>query len=224
MRTTYKVMWTALLLLAIAPALCAGTLFFSGDLRTDGIGCPIGCSTDADYAQYAAVVDVFTVSTTSSMHAITLSYGGGTSGTGPSVVAGGLEPYLSLFDSAGNFLTSTFDLATTCPPGANTYNGNCFDVELDGGVLAPGLYSIALTAFENMSWAENLGDPSLKLSDGFTGLGNLAAGEDLHYAFDVVLDSTTPAPEPATGTIMLASALSLIVSKHYYKKTLRRKE
>lgn len=224
MRTTCKAMWAVLPLLTMAPALSAGTLFFSGDLRTDGIGCPVGCSTDADYAQYAAVVDVFTVSTTSHMHAITFSYGGGTSGTGASVVAGGLEPYLSLFDSAGNFLSSTFDPATTCPAGANTYNGNCYDVQLDGGVLAPGLYSIALTAFENMSWAENLGDPSLKLSDGFIGLGNLAAGEDLHYAFDVVLDSTTPAPEPATGALMLASALLLMGRKHYYKKALRRKE
>jgi hypothetical protein len=207
MVTTPKAILVAFLLAAIGPAR-AGTLFFSGDLRTDGSGCPDSCSTDSDYAQYAAVVDIFTVSTTSTMHAITFSFGGGTSGTGASVLPGGLEPYLSLFDSGGNFMTSTFDPAATCPAGANTFNGSCLDVRLDGGVLAPGTYSIALTAFENMSWAENLGDPSLHLSDGFTGLGNLAPGEDLHYAFDVVLDSTTPAPEPGSGMLLLmASAL-----------------
>jgi hypothetical protein len=177
---------------------------------------------DSDYAQYAAVVDIFTVSTASAMHAITFSYGGGTSGTGAIVVPGGFEPYLSLFDSAGDFRTSTFDPATTCPAGASTFNGNCFDVRLDGGILAPGTYSIALTAFENMSLAENLGDPSLKLSDGFAGLGNLAAGEDLHYGFDVVLDSTTPAPEPGSGTLLLiASALVGIGKSRHGRRSTR---
>jgi hypothetical protein len=206
MTTTLKTMFTACLLLAMGPGLHAGTLFFTGDLKTDGTGCPVNCSLDSDYAQYAAVIDTFTVSTPSSMHAITFGFAGGTSGTGAIVLPGGFEPYLSLFDPAGNFMTSTFDPVTTCPAGAGTYNGNCFDVRLDGGVLAPGTYSIALTAFENMSYAENLGDPTLKLSDGFTGLGNLAAGENLNYAFDVVLDSTTQAPEPGTATLLAIAA------------------
>lgn len=66
-----------------------------------------------------------------------------------------------------------------------------------------GTYQIALSAYENLSFAENLGTETL--ADGFTGLGNLYPGEDLHYAFDVNITpgSTPPAPvpEPASGVL-----------------------
>ena len=142
------------------------------------------------------------------MEAITYSYGGGTSLTGAVVPAGGLEPYLSLFDSGGNFLASTF-FGTTCPPGANSIGGNCFDEALDGGTLTPGTYQIALTAFENMSLAENNGTGTL--SDGFTGLGNLAPGEDLSYAFDVSLPQN--APEPASLVLITIGFTILTLRK-----------
>ncbi len=205
---------TLAVLAGASPRMAASTLFFSGNLRTDatvldcGFGCTLNSSdTDFDYAQFAAVVDSFTVSSTSTMSAITYSYGGGTSLTGPSVAAGGLEPYLSLFDASGNFLASTY-LATTCPAGANTYDGHCYDVSLDGGTLAAGTYYIALTAYANMSLAENYG--SGNLSDGFTGLGNLQPDEDLHYAFDVILtpNSAPPPPVPEPNyTFLMGIAL-----------------
>lgn len=209
----------ATLFFVALPAHSSTTQFFSGNLRTNatvtscGSGCTLGASnTDGDYAQWAAVVNTFQVYTTTTMEAISYSFGGGTSLTGASVAAGGLEPYLSLFDSGGNFLSSTF-FGTTCPPGSGTVGGNCYDVELDGGILTPGVYSIALTAYENMSSAEN-GSGSL-LSDGFTGLGNLGNGENLNYAFDVVLPENVPpvvpsVPEPSpailltTGGVLLA--------------------
>jgi len=92
----------------------------------------------------------------------------------------------------------------TCPAGShtNSISSERFDVLLDGGILAPGSYEIAISAFENMSFAENLG--SGILADGFTGLGELQPGEDLHYAFDVVLT-----PEPALGPIMGGAGLLL---------------
>ena len=144
------------------------------------------------------------------MTAITFSYGGGVNGAGATIPEGGLEPYLSLFDSGGNFLGSTL-FGITCPVGANTnsVSGQCYDVALDGGTLSPGNYEIALSAFENMSYAENPG--GYLLSDGFTGLGNLAVGEDLHYAFDVILT-----PEPSTMAVMLLAVGILFL------KTLRR--
>jgi hypothetical protein len=156
------------------------------------------------------------------MFAITFSYGGGTNGASQVIPQGGFEPYLSLFDAGGNFLASTF-FGTTCPPGANTntVSNACFDVQLDGGTLAAGSYQIAISAFENMSLAENNGSGTL--ADGFTGLGNLAAGEDLHYAFDVVLNSTTPVPEPGSGTLLLtASGLLLILKFRYGRRWTRR--
>jgi hypothetical protein len=57
------------------------------------------------------------VPTLSNLEAIAFSYGGGTNGNGTMVAEGGFEPYLNLFDSAGDFLASTF-FGTTCPPGA----------------------------------------------------------------------------------------------------------
>ena len=210
-----------ILLLSLTPALSAGTLFFSGNLRTDatvvdcGLGCTLGPSdTDGAFAQFAAVVDTFTLPTASTVTAITYSYAGGTSLTGAVVAPGGLEPYLSLFDGAGNFLASTF--AAGCPPGANTIGGNCFDVLLNAGTLGPGTYQIALTSWENMSFAENLGTGTL--ADGFTGFGNLGANENLNYAYDVVIQSTTAAPEPGTAGLLLLAAGAFCASAKYRRK------
>ncbi|HEX5227462.1 MAG TPA: DVUA0089 family protein [Bryobacteraceae bacterium] len=208
-----------LLLTMFAAGICtatAGTISFTGDLRNDAnvISCGSGCtldasSSDGDYAQWAAVVDSFTVSTTSAMQAVTFSYGGGVNGAGTPIAEGGFEPYLSLFDAGGNVLGSTF-FGTTCPAGANTnsVSGQCFDVSLDGGVLAPGTYQIAISAFENMSFAENFGSGTL--ADGFTGLGNLAPGEDLHYAFDVDLTPTAATPEASSSWLGALLAFAVI--------------
>ncbi len=206
------------LFLSVALSCCcarAETISFVGNLRDDanvvscGSECTLGGSnSDGDYAQWAAVVDSFTVSTSSLMQAVTFSYGGGGNGSGTTIPEGGLEPYLSLFDASGNFLASTY-FGTTCPGGANTnsVSGQCYDVLLDGGTLGPGTYQIALSAFENLSLAENLGTG--KLADGFTGLGYLAPGEDLHYAFDVNLTPSSPAPEPSFGWLLGGAVLAL---------------
>ena len=197
---------------AILGAACApgSTISFVGNLRTDAnvTGCGTSCTldgsnTDGDYAQWAAVVDDFTVLSTSQMQAITFSYGGGINGAGDTIAESGFEPYLSLFDASGNFLAST--ALSGCPAGGqiNSVSGQCYDVELDGGTLAPGTYQIAISAFDTLSFAENLGTGTL--ADGFTGLGNLASGEDLHYAFDVELTSTASTPEPSSG--FLASGI-----------------
>jgi|SRR5579872_2618110 len=207
----------------LIPSAHGGTISFVGDLRADATFLPPGPSfTDGDYAQWAAVVKDFHVSAASPMTAMTFSYGGGTNGAGNVIAQGGFEPYLSLFDSGGNFLASTF-FGITCPSGAhtNTNSNQCFDVLLDGGTLAAGDYQIVISAFENMSLAENNGAGSL--ADGFTGLGNLAAGEDLHYAFDVVLNSTTAVPEPGNGKLLLiGSGLLLIRKFRYGRRSTRR--
>lgn len=195
----------------------ADTVSFAGNLRTDAnvVACGGGCilnssNSDGDYAQWAAVVDSFNVGSTSTMRAITFSYGGGVNAAAQAIAQGGFEPYLSLFDASGSFIASTF-FGTTCPTGANTntLSGQCYDVLLDGGILSPGAYQIAISAFENLSLAENLGTGTL--ADGFTGLGNLQDGEDLHYAFDVILNSTTPVPEPRPTYLLLSVALLLVL-------------
>jgi hypothetical protein len=208
-----------ILLLGIsAGTVQAATFYFVGDLRADanftscGDQCTLGAgNSDGDYAQWAALAVNFNVPVTSQMSAITFSYGGGVNGNGTVIAPNGFEPYLSLFDPSGTFLASTF-FGTTCPVGANTNSTTqqCYDVGLDGGVLSPGTYSIAISAFENLSFAENTGSGTL--ADGFTGLGNLAPGEDLHYAFDVVLKDASPIPEPATFYLTVCAVLLLFLT------------
>jgi hypothetical protein len=195
----------------------AGTIqSFTGDLRADaaftscGNGCTLGPgNSDSDYAQWAAVQRSFTIATPSTVQIITFGYGGGVNGNGSPIEPGGFEPYLSLFDAAGNFLASTL-FGVTCPPGANSNaaSGQCFDVLLDAGVLAPGDYAITISAFQNMSFAENSGFGSLL--DGFTGLGILGGGEDMHYAFDVVVQDTAPTAVPEPGSFGLAGCAILL--------------
>jgi hypothetical protein len=208
----------------LLPALNASTLFFGGNLRTDatvtscGAGCTLTVSdSDAAWAQFAAAVYFFSVPAPSTMYAVTFGYGGGTSGTGVVVPAGGFEPYLSLFDSGGNFMASTRS-GVYCPPGANTVPGGAFggcdDVLLNGGTLTSGTYQIAISAWENMSFAENLGTGTV--AAGFTGLGNLATGENLNYAFDVVLTPEQAAvPEPESMALTALGAAFLLLRRFW---------
>lgn len=211
-----KVLLAALALALASSPLTAEILFFSGNLEANanftacGTGCTLNPTTNTiyDYATWAAVVYDFTVYTTTTMEAITYSYGGGTSLTGVQVASGGLEPYLSLFDSTGDFLDSTY-LGTTCPAGAKFVGSNCFDVELNGGTLTPGTYQISISDYANASYAENNGPPA-KLADGFDGLGDLQTGENLNYAFDVILPTNVvPAPEPTTLFLTMAGLAAI---------------
>lgn len=216
------------LLLTSMPAARASVLFVAGDLRANaadtrcGPGCQLSPSdSDETWAQWAAASFSIPVSESSMLQVITYGYGGGVSQTGAVVSAGGLEPYLTLFDSAGNFVVSSF--LGTCPAGANTVLGNCFDVQLDTSpLLAPGTYYLWLSAWQNMSLAENLGTGTM--ADDFTGLGNLAPGESLAFAFDIVLtpDSGGGAvPEPSSALLLACAGLGMISLR---KKTIERKK
>jgi len=226
-RAHWKVSLTALMLFTGAwqGVARADVLSFVGNLR-DNANVPGGgyllsdMVTDLDFAQFTGFAATFTVSAASSMSAITFSYGGGTNGNGAVIAEGGFTPYLSLFDGSGNFLASTLN-GTYCPAGANTnsVSGYCNDALLDGGVLAPGTYQIVISAYENMSYAENLGFGTL--ADGLTGLGNLDGtgstdstdpsdpSYELHYAFDVILGTpqTSTVPEPASLWLLAPAVL-----------------
>ena len=111
---------------------------------------------------------------------------------------GGVDPYFTLFSGSGATAT-WFDsnyVQATSTGGDFTWTGT----------LAAGTYEIALGAFENMSFAENLGTGTL--GDGFTGLGDPNALRDGSYA----LDLTTPVPEP-TGALLLAVGLAVLAPR-----------
>jgi hypothetical protein len=199
-RPLFGAILTALLVLGHASQAAATTISFTGDLRSDAniVGCGGLCTLDLvndddpTIAQWAARSESFTLLAPATGYAVTFSSGGGTNGAGTAIAAGGFQPYLSLFDDAGNFLASTY---------FSPLIGPAYDTSLDFGPLGAGTYRIVISAWLNMSMAENAGVGTL--ADGFTGLGNLFQGEDLHYAFDVVLDDHGgPVPEP--GTLMLA--------------------
>ena len=134
----------------------------------------------------------------------TWSYGGGTSATGPVIPDGGFDPIVSLFSGTGPAATLlTFNDDGTCPPGNNDPNTfACLDSTLDVGVN-PGDYTLAFTAYANFANGPTLGD-GFSDRGSFTDIfgsdrtGNLAADLDV-----------TPAPEPATGPILLLGALAL---------------
>jgi len=224
MRSGVGFLAACLVVLAGQPSARAAAVFYSGNLRTDAVvlDCGPSCTlapadTDGTFAQFAAVVVPFTVSTAGPVQVITYGFGGGTSIGGHVVLAGGLEPYLSLFDSGGNFLSSTFS-GTTCPAGAAFVGPDCFDVLLDAGVLPADSYTLTLTAYENLSVAENLGGT---LADGFTGLGSLAPTETLAYAFDLVVPDAA-VPEPGTATLVCIALASALAFRRRFARALAR--
>ncbi len=119
---------------------------------------------------------VFTLASPGNVTIQSYGYGGsagapgGANAAGVSIPGGGFDPYVSVFAGAGpsaTFLASNDDGA--CPPGT-VADGLCGDSTLALPALPAGTYTIAISAFLNMSLAENLGSGTL--GDGFVGLGS----------------------------------------------------
>ncbi len=131
---------------------------------------------------------VFTLSAPGTVSAQSWGYGGssgapgGTNAAGAVIGGGGFDPYLSLFSGSGpgaTFLASNDD--GSCPPGT-VADALCGDSTLITGTLPAGTYTLAISAFLNMSLAENLGSGTL--GDGFVGLGSYGTRSYL-YAVDI---------------------------------------
>ena len=106
---------------------------------------------------------------------------GGTNLAGAVIPPGGFDPYVSVFTGIGptaTFLVSNDDGA--CPPGSPA-GGQCYDSALNVS-LAAGSYTVAMTTFLNMSFAENYGSGTL--GDGFIALGSFGNFGNT-YAFDI---------------------------------------
>lgn len=107
---------------------------------------------------------------------------GGVNAAGTAIAGGGFDPYVSLFAGTGaaaTFVASNDD--GTCPPGTLA-DALCGDSTLVTGVLPAGSYTLAISAFLNMSFAENLGAGTL--GDGFIGLGSFGTRTNA-YAVDI---------------------------------------
>ena len=107
---------------------------------------------------------------------------GGVNAKGAAIAGGGFDPYVSLFSGTGptaTFLASNDDGA--CPPGTIA-DALCGDSTIVTAVLPAGSYTLAVSAFLNMSFAENLGTGTL--GDGFIGLGSFGTRTNA-YAVDI---------------------------------------
>jgi hypothetical protein len=136
-------------------------------------------------------------------------YGGGTNAAGTLIPSGGFDAYLSVFSGIGDtaiFLASNDD--GKCPPGHAS--PACEDPTLILNGVPAGTYTLALTVFDNISFAENYGTGTL--GDGFTSFGDDyydAASNSVrtsNFAIDVTSNAGF-APEPGSLALFAAGAL-----------------
>ena len=174
--------------LALASTL-AGATTYAGNLGDAGNAALVGSDLGApDFTDDNAIADnvaLYTFTTNTGLVSIV--------STG--FAAGGVDPYFTLFSGSGG--TATFHdsnyLQATSTGGDFTWTGT----------LAGGTYEIALGAFENMSFAENLGSGTL--ADGFIFLGDPNSLGNGSYSLDV----TTVVPEPSGALLLVFGAATL---------------
>jgi hypothetical protein len=157
---------------------------------------------------------VFTMSASSPLTIQSYGYGGGTNAAGTVTPAGGFDTYVSLFTGTGptaTFLASNDD--GSCPPG--NASPACHDSTLVVPSLGAGIYTMALSVFDNFSFAENFGSGTI--GDGFIGLGDYFDASSgtvrtSNYAVDIRASGLTP--EPATSLpVIVALGLLAILSR-----------
>jgi hypothetical protein len=175
----------------------------------------------------------FSLSTASTLTIQSYGYGGtsaapgGTNAAGAVIPAGGFDSYVSLFSGTGptaTFLASNDD--GLCPLG--NASPACHDSTLVMTALAAGSYTMALSAFDNFSFAENFGSGTL--GDGFIGLGNYYDASSgmvrtSNYAVDVSASSlvVAPVPEPATLPVAALGFLAFLWASQRRSQLLSRR-
>ncbi|MEM6254953.1 MAG: DVUA0089 family protein [Cyanobacteria bacterium P01_D01_bin.156] len=112
----------------------------------------------------------FSVVTDSTVIFRTYSYGGGTQADGTEILAGGFDPFLTLFDSVGSLVDFNDDDTTGAVTPDPSPDGQSYDAFLEV-MLASGDYTLALTQYNNF--------PTGNLSSGFSQEGNSSFTGDL---------------------------------------------
>jgi hypothetical protein len=133
------------------------------------------------------------------------SYGGGTNAAGNTILGGGFDLNLALFDAAGNGVDESDDIGGT---GKNNLDFS-YTPNNPTKTLPSGTYQAIIFANGNYP---NGAYPGGKLSDGFTNTGDFF-GRNSAYAFDILnvtsaSTAATAVPEPFTivGTLIGGTA------------------
>jgi len=177
----------------------------------------------------------FTADGASTVRLISFGYGGGTQSDGNSVVAGGFDPILVLFDSAGNLIGQNDDSGSSttgaCGSGVVTSDpitelqwDTCFDQ-----ALALGSYTVAIMQYDNFATGSTLADGFTYTGDPFftNALAGCSNGQfcDLSgdlagnnrtnaWAFDIMNAETAEAvPEPSIIALFGLGLLGLGVAR-----------
>lgn len=203
----YQGLILVLLLCASAVTAQAAVITFTGSLdpaldpnltawdQLSGFTAPIAGPTDADRA-YNIALRQFTVTVGGTVSFSSFGYG-----------LGGFDAVLSVFEGVGNTAAYIDHSYNQSSPGDFTFNH----------VLAPGLYTLAISVFDNEPCAPGLCVGATgTLGDGFTNLVNYDPSGSLAYEVTV----TTPdvvVPEP--GTLgLVAAATGLLFARRYRRR------
>ena len=177
------------LLVLCGPNVYPATLLsVSGFLNDSGnaalIGSPVWAGGTPPTPLFA---DDFDIANNVALHTFSVAAPGNVNFLSSGFAAGGVDPYFTLFSGTGEtatFLGSNFAQAFS--------TGGDFDLNF---LLSAGDYTLALGAFANMSFAENLGAGAL--GDGFIALGGPSFLWNYYYELEVSTGgSGAPIPEP----------------------------
>lgn len=161
----------------------------------------------------------FVVGAASGVTLRTWSYAGGTMADGANIAAGGFDPSLFLFDSAGLLVAENGDGDAAVPPDPVT--GERYDSYLSIASLATGIYTLAIAQYDNAPNGNDLFGGFSETDPYFTegyGCSNgifcdtEGANRTRYWALDIIGDEVSALPEvplPATLPMALAGAGAL---------------
>jgi hypothetical protein len=179
-------------LCGIAGPALASVVTFSGALD-DATNTALVAS-DLGAAQF---VDDLATANNVALHTLHVAMDGTVTVSSTGFASGGIDPYFTLF-SGTDPVTATVRASNFLHA---TSVGGDFTQDL---LLSAGDYTVAISVYENLSFAENLG--SGVLADGFIALGGPGFFGDGRYSFSVTLPDTAHVPEPGGTALVLAAA------------------
>jgi hypothetical protein len=191
--------WASILLLFVASTAGAGTITLSGFLNDPASAFLVGPGVSPDPPLFG---DDFEIANNTALHPISVPVAGLVTFTSLGFAAGGVDPYFTLFSGIGSgatFVGSNFTEAFS--------TGGDFSLTFS---LAAGNYTVAMGAFANLSFAENLGVGSL--GDGFIGLGQPDFLGNYYYELEVVTPDAA-APEPSSLALLALTGIVFLGSR-----------